>query len=266
MVKTHLFGLATILTILIPLFNEPSGASTKKQILASTVTISIVATERLQSSEITDEPLPIPYDEYRPIAKVVKEVEAKGLGTVVRQGGEFLVVTHDHWSLLDRIRGMVRISDWSGDLLIEMKLTEFKEYIRYRDGGTLVLEASDWIVQCDSTFTSLITTMEVSDLTDRKALGIGDIVEVVQQAGRDSVALVQAQVEQIDQKEGKQVLRLQVASNQPFVAGDSGGGVWHQGEFLGNVWTAVIMKNGQTGAQLPTDQGVAAIFPDEYAS
>jgi hypothetical protein len=40
--------------------------------------------------------LPIPNDEYRTIARADGEVVADGLGTLVANGVELLLVTHDH--------------------------------------------------------------------------------------------------------------------------------------------------------------------------
>lgn len=251
---------------LIPLYNRSSGPIIKKQILDNTVTITMVALEKMQSSEAVDEALPIPNDEYRPIVKVARDVVAEGLGTVVHQGGELLVVTHDHWSLLERIKGMVRISISSGDQLLEMELSEFKEFILYRDGGTMILEASDWIELGDMVAVRRINPMELSTSDDRVELVIGDLVQVVQRSGLGVVALMQARVERTDQKAGRGVLKLRIVSGQPLDGGDSGGGVWYRGKLLGNVWTTVIMKDVDTGAEYPTDMGVAALFPAEYAS
>jgi hypothetical protein len=266
MAKRYLFVIFIIQISLIHIYSGSSGTSIRKQILDNTVTITMVAPEKMQSTEAVDEALPIPNDEYRPIVKVARDVVAEGLGTVVHQGGELLVVTHDHWSLLERIKGMVRIGTSSGDQLLEMELSKFKEFILYRDGGTMVLEASEWAELGDTVAAQRINPMELSNSDNRVEFVTGDFVQVVQRSGLGVGAIMQARVERADQKEGRGVLRLRIVSGQPLVGGDSGGGVWYRGKLLGNVWTTVTMRDADTGADHPTDMGVAALFPAEYAS
>jgi hypothetical protein len=51
--------------------------------------------------------------------------------------------------------------------------------------------------------------------------------------------------------------------------GDSGGGVWHEGKFAGNLWTTILsittMGDSNRSKQQPTDTSYAAIYPEEWS-
>lgn len=235
----------------------------EQQILATTMTITIIAPELVQRPTADDEALPIPNDEYRPIARPNSYIVAEGLGTLVTQGEERLIITHDHWSLLDTDLGTVQFGDATGELLLEVKLIDFKNLIRYRDGGTMVVEAPEDLVLPGVADLSWLPALGLTDPDKSEDLNPGSIVLVVQRQQGDSVgvAVVRAEIERSDQILGRPVYRLRSLSGQPVVGGDSGGSVWHEGELVANMWTTIMMENILTGAFRPTDASIVAIFP-----
>jgi hypothetical protein len=146
-----------------------------------------------------------------------------------------------------------------------MELEEFKGLIRYRDGGTMVLEAPDLLRSSDQAVIQLFNPLEMKKSSARLEFILGDAVLDAKRDEQSGSRLIEARIERVDQKQGRAVLRLRIVDARVLDGGDSGGGLWFQGEFLGNVWTTVIMKDTDTGAEYPTDMGVAAIFPAEYA-
>ena len=235
----------------------------EQQILATTMTITIIAPELDQRTTTEDEALPIPNDEYRPIARTNRYIVADGLGALVTQGEERLIITHDHWSLLDRDLGKVQFGDSTGELLLEVELIDFKNLIRYRDGGTMVIEAPEDLLFPGVGDLSWLPALGLTNPDNSEDLSPGSIVLVAQRQRGDSVgvSVVRAEIERSDQKLGRPVYRLRSLSGQPIVGGDSGGSVWHEGELVANVWTTIMMENISTGALRPTDVSVVAIFP-----
>jgi hypothetical protein len=231
-------------------------------ILENTITISMLAPEIVQSTEAVDEPLPIPNDEYRPIVITGRDIVADGLGTIVNRGGVILIATHDHWSLLDRKSGLVRLSNSAGVQFLEIELDEFRNHILYRDGGTMVLDASSWINGNNPGMAEINDAY--NDLDDRPGLGAGAPVQVAFRDQQGNVTIAEAIIAGADQKVSRDVIRLRFDGGQYLDWGDSGGGIWFQGKLLANTWTAIIGVDSESGAQYATDMSVAAVFPQEF--
>jgi hypothetical protein len=262
MVNIYSFGISALFFILIPVFRGATGSTSVEMILDNTITISMLAPEIVRSTEAVDEPFPIPNDEYRPIALTGRDIAADGLGTIVNQGGVILIATHDHWSLLDRKSGLVRLSNSAGVQFLEIELDEFRNHILYRDGGTMVLDASSWINGDNRGAAELFDPYEHSD--DGIDLGVAASVQVAFRDQQGNVTIAEATVTGADQKVSKDVIRLKFDGGQYLDWGDSGGGIWFQGKLLANTWTAIIGVDSESGAQYATDMSVAAVFPQEF--
>jgi hypothetical protein len=235
----------------------------EQQILATTMTITIITPELDQRTTADDEVLPIPNDEYRPIARPNSYIVADGLGALVTQGEERLIITHDHWSLLDKDLGTVQFGDATGELLLEIELIDFKNLILYRDGGTMIVEAPENLLLPGVGVLSWLPALGLTDKDNSEELGPGSIVLVAQRQRGDSVgvAVLRAEIERSDRRLGRPVYRLRSLSGQPIIGGDSGGSVWHEGELVANMWTTIMMENISTGALRPTDVSIVAVFP-----
>lgn len=224
------------------------AAQQRRQILAAMVMISMTTPNWQQTVEPAAEALPIPNDEYRPIARADGDVVAEGLGTLVIHGGETLLVTHDHWSHFDAALGTVTLRDARGALMGEMALRAFRQHLRFRDGGTMVLTAPEVVATAVSPRSISLNPIQ-----------IGDEVLLSQRAG-DRVVLTEASVVAQDEKQGRPAVRLRSANGETVVGGDSGGGVWANGSLAATMWTTVMMENTTTGEQRATDMSVAAVY------
>jgi hypothetical protein len=221
----------------------------QQQILLATVMISITTPNWQQMAGGSEEALPIPPDEYRVMARADGDVVADGLGTVVAHGDETLLITHDHWSHFDEALGMVTFRAADGTWLAEMKLRTFRQQLRYRDGGTMVLAAPDVLA------TAVPGKVLLHQTT---ALSTGDRVFLAQQAD-NHVLIAEARALTQTEKQGVPVVRLQSEDGQ-VVGGDSGGGVWLNGRLAGTMWTKVMMEDPVTGERQATEMSVAAIY------
>lgn len=239
--------LIIITFIITGLFGLPQWqeAREKQQILAATVSITMIVPQWTEDERQEVQPLPVPPEEVRPIASVKDYLVAEGLGTMVQANDRFYLITHDHWSQLAANLGAVQFRDASGTLLAEMDLYSFKRLILSRNGGTMVLSAPDPLHQ-------LAVIAENPQVT-----GSDDLWLVHRQEGRLEASRVQKVA--ADVKDGLAVWRLQ---GPAVTGGDSGGGVWAHGRLAAVTWTAVVMEN-QTNSELrTTDLSTAAVLED----
>lgn len=184
---------------------DPAGA---QMILGSTVQIALFE-----------------YDSARAI-----EVGGRGLGTVVHQNGETLIVTHDHWSFLSRRLHQVEFRDAQGTLLLTVSGDRFRKLIRYRDGGTMLLSAPPPL-------SALPALAQSPSASSQPALAESTPVWVTRRARHDggiTLEVVGATFKAHEALAGRPTLRLHGAEVLP---GDSGGGIWHDRHLLGNVWS-----------------------------
>jgi len=87
------------------------------------------------------------------------------------------------------------------------------------------------------------------------------------QSGNEMVEVVAANVISVTEREGVPAYLLQTADGTPVLPGDSGGGVWSDGQLVGNLWrnrateTVVMVGSEESSAnQTVTDMSVMAAF------
>lgn len=233
----------------------------RHRILEATVMITIIVPE-LQEAPVVDEALPIPPDEYRPIVKPDSYVVAEGLGTLVNSGDETWLVTHDHWSLLDNTLGVVQISDAEGERIVEIQLMNFKNLVRYRDGGTMILKAPKEI----KTKGQFKPPLLPGYWPGNQKSSPGDVVLLAyrQRDGERGISIMEAMVEETGARQGKPIIRLHSLNGESIVGGDSGAGVWLQGKLVGNIWSTVMKENVHTDYRRQTGASIAALYRGDF--
>ena len=178
----------------------------------------------------------------------------QGLGTAVKVSGEFLIVTHNHWTFrnfLEKIQ-KAQILDARNELLLELTREEFLSLIRFSNPGTLILQAPAGMN---------ITPAELGDFRQAQ---IGDLVTAVHQKTADpsQLDLLLAEVHAISTYRGCDVYTLVAMNGEEIVQGDSGGGIWLNGQLLANSW-GIYNEKGSL-FQEPTQVTVAAQFPQSF--
>lgn len=155
-----------------------------------------------------------------------------GIGTVVNVNGEHRIVTHDHWPTMSDARFTIQMLDAWGTVLTEMSGPEFAQLLRYRDGGTVVLLTPQ-------TVSDAVEPFQWHNETDAS---VGDIVYVARQHPTldNIIDVVVAQVEVDRTHNGRQTVDLRTLNGDVIIPGDSGGGVWLDGQLVGNMWSTKI--------------------------
>lgn len=211
-------------------------------ILAATVVIQMVAPYvdedgNRQFAVIDDLPTPL-------------NTMDTGLGTLVGTGDVTIVVTHDHWNLVAAPELEVRILDATGTILQILSGDAFRSLIRYRDGRVMILNAP-------------------GSLASVRRAGNGDAVQpgsLVTVVYRDPLSgqltVVPAAVEaQLDYKDVPS-FRLDNLQDQRIEPGNSGGGVWYEGQLIGvishTILAEVLGSNGEVESKHASDRSYAA--------
>jgi hypothetical protein len=181
----------------------------------------------------------------------------RGLGTLVRYGGETLLVTHDHWTHLTPDLEEVEFRSSRGALLVSLDGPSFFELILYRDGGTMLLKPPPGLER-----------LNVAPLQQRATVAAADVVWLVRRAAGETLVVVPARVDAVEQGDGPARLRLSALDGSVVIPGDSGGGVWHNGRLAGNLWAAGLQQTRYFWSdwfggseQTPTNHAVAALQP-----
>jgi hypothetical protein len=170
-------------------------------------------------------------------------VYERGLATLVQRDSSFFLVSHDHWTNLEQA-GRVEFRDAASELLVELTGAEFNSLIRYQDQGTMLLTAP---LQLHPQYQALLASRSEGDsrrpvaavpLRRVGAVQVGQVVTIAYRSGegRNQVALLPATIIEIANFDGKPSIRLQSLDGTPILPGDSGGGIWLDGELVGNMW------------------------------
>lgn len=167
-------------------------------------------------------------------ASGLRLVQAEGLASLISDGKETLLVTHNHWGNILQEKAVVELYDVQGQLVKKMSGSDFISLMVYLDAGTLILRSPvEWQGQAQPVREG-----------DPHQLQAGEVVVVAQRVGpeRKEVGLIEAEVESVTTIRGLSVYHLKALDGQLVQPGDSGGGVWHQGKLLGNLWYTAMDK------------------------
>lgn len=174
-----------------------------------------------------------------------------GIGTLVNAGNEVIIITHDHWGEMLKRAETVQFRNARGDMLAEIRGSAFRDLLLYKDQGTLLMAAPQELAPL---FAQAVVR------GDSRQIVNGSMVFMTRhQAGNSLVEVVAAQVTDVMTESGPVTYDLLSLDGTPIVKGDSGGGVWSEGELVGNIWWTVIK------ADVVTDASGAAAFTEMIA-
>ncbi|KAA3657767.1 MAG: hypothetical protein DWQ04_27105 [Chloroflexi bacterium] len=178
----------------------------------------------------------------------VKAKSAYGIGTLVSFNEEVLLLTHDHWPYDNGIEmpDWVLIQDANGLLLTEISGDAFYQNILFRDSGTLVMQAPEELLSFG------IVPAEMRYLNNQ---AVGDTVTIVrhQPGTSEKLDLLDARIQSISLFSGVPQVELQSLNSESLERGDSGGGIWADGQLVGNTWMRIRQKLNRTNANNASD-------------
>jgi hypothetical protein len=158
----------------------------------------------------------------------------QGLGTLVSHNGQQLIVTHDHWHLLDGEIELVQFRNAQEELVAQVRGEAFHNLIQYRDGGTMILSKP----------AEMADAIDAVNWNDAQSLETGSLVQVIyrNRDGQGGIASVEATVETVLLESGVPALSLRSTNGHVIVPGDSGGGIWLNGQLIGNLWMTITKE------------------------
>lgn len=186
-------------------------AAAQEQLLASTIQIEMFGQGRVQ-------------------AALKHTPTSQGLGTLVQAGNQRFIMTHNHWSVSATELNRVELRNAAGERLVVLDAAPFLSLVRYQDWGTMVLEAPPEL-----------QGVLPATLGDAARLVAGDIVWLASQdaGGENPIGIAMARVHRIDATIAPGLIELG-ESDASVVPGDSGGGIWHDGKLVGNLWAITV--------------------------
>lgn len=216
----------------------------REHVLSATVQISIFP--HGGGEEASSEELRKANPVQNPIIEIVYE---RGLGTLVELSGEVMIITHNHWEFIDEV-SKAQFRNAKGELLLEIDGATFQQLIRYHDAGTLLLAAPAKIHPSylqSLAARSLIKAEQVTQTTSLAEVGsltAGAQVLVPHQSQEDPnrISVTAAVVESVTTVDGLPSLKLRSLDGELIIKGDSGGGIWLDGQLAGNMWKSEVVS------------------------
>lgn len=168
-----------------------------------------------------------------------------GLGTLVTVNGRSLIVTHDHYSEIDTAVADAIVTDFSGRE-VALPIAEFRQLIRYRNNGVMVLEAPPGLPPG-------------APLDDGAVVEPGSTVRIVhRQPETHTLSAVEAVVETWIAYQGIPSYTLRNVNGEVVAPGNSGGGVWAGGRLVGVIHRTILTRDAaESDAPAPSHRSYA---------
>ncbi len=165
---------------------------------------------------------------------------AQGLGTLIQNGQEIQIITHNQWGDLLKTAEFVRFHDAYGGLLLEINGAMFRIGICTQDAGTLLMKApAELIVASEGlNFAHLGSSCDIKE-RDRVLL----VHQELDDTGK--VTLMEGVVDSNSIYKQLPVFKMQSLEGRSIVSGDSGGGVWFADKLIGNMWGRETVQQPQ---------------------
>jgi hypothetical protein len=188
------------------------------------------------------------------------KIIANGIGSLILDHGKTLLVTHNHWGEALQDASLVELRDAQNGLLLRMFGFEFKERILLQDAGTMILEAPQELLAHHPATVGVTGSGNLrvpGKAGNAEMVKVGEMVQVTfrQGANRQQVDVLNAKVVAHDLFKGLAITQLRSLDGQPLMQGDSGGGVWFQGELVANTWTTLVKGSAEDNPASPGAEG-----------
>jgi len=255
--KGIIFFFGIVISVIVSVFVVLPEVSART-IIPEGIVIDAVTRQTVLNATIKITFLAPATDEYgQPVVNIVngeRQVAytgGTGLGTVVSHNGETIIVTHDHWKLIDNPQAFVELANAQGAVLDTMSGPEFGTLIRYRDGGTTIFTMPDSLA---GYFTPV--SGNVSATVNRS-----DVLAIAYRNQDDSVSVVATVVSDLSKVEGLDMVEMTSVDGQIIYTGNSGGGVFAGGQLVANMWATILTQDNGTDDVNHTERSRAALLP-----
>jgi hypothetical protein len=171
----------------------------------------------------------------------------EGLGTLVNKDGNLVIVTHDHWTLVEHMT-IATFANVQGEVLLTVTAVQFQQMIQYQDGGTMILALEE----------RLLGTA-VSSSTNQTIERNNVLLLAYRQPTTGQVDVVPVMIDEMKLFQERPSYYLRSLHNEVVVGGNSGGGLFVDGELVGNMWIALVVQ------EVRRDTGIA-VGPEQQTN
>jgi hypothetical protein len=181
----------------------------------------------------------------------------RGIGTLFRYGSGTFILTHNHWSMLT-VSAKVEFHNEKDQLLLTISGAEFLELVDYRDRGSIILKTPSTLPSQGA-----VTISDFPDLTE------SDQLTVVHRNSSDhnQLDMMFVKVVRVMTDTGTSTINIIPLNQEEIIPGDSGGGLWYDGQLVGNMWAFYHeTKKGFLNLTSPKEiqVGIVAQLPFDY--
>jgi hypothetical protein len=179
---------------------QPPAVAEKQQILSATVQILVFPAEGI---------------EYE-----------RGIGTLFSYGSGTFILTHNHWSMLT-VAAKVEFRSDKNQLLLTISGAEFLELVSYRDRGSIIIKAP-----------AVLPSQGAVTISGFPQLTEGEELTLVHRNSSDHNQLdsMTVKVVRVITGKGTSAFNIIPLNQEEIIPGDSGGGLWYNGQLVGNMW------------------------------
>ena len=167
-------------------------------------------------------------------AQQIMTVEQKtSLGTVFAFEGQMVVLTHGHWTLNHPDWQRIDIFSGAGSYLTTISMAELHSLIQFQDGGSMIMRLPG----------QLQGKVAAAPILTDTNLSAGTTVMVARHVpGQNRIVFMQANLNQLVTYGGLPTLAYTNEAGGYIIPGDSGGGVFLNGQLVGNNWLAMFKE------------------------
>jgi hypothetical protein len=152
---------------------------------------------------------------------------------------------------MDNPQAFVELANAQGAVLATMSGPEFGTLIRYRDGGTTIVNMPEGLAGYFIPATSnAVASVERSN-----------VLTIAYRNQDDSVSVAATVVSDLSRVEGLDMVEMTSANGEIIYTGNSGGGVFAQGQLVANMWATILTQDNGSDDMNHTERSRAALLP-----
>ena len=174
--------------------------------------------------------------------------QGQGIATLVTVDGRQQLVTHNHWGDFLGGDASVTFFDAAGNVIVETDAKIVRSLTQFADAGTLILTPLPELAR-------KLTAVSGHALG---ALNDGEMLWGVHQVSAETrgLRLMQHTITSQALISGSPAMQLRNVDGLPTIHGDSGGGLFFEGRFIGNMWSTCLTASDRS----PTALSIAALY------
>lgn len=179
-------------------------------------------------------------------------LQAQGIATLITSNGHQKLVTHNHWGDYFDSNATATFYDAAGTLIFATSAKNLHSLRQFADDGMLIV----------TPFPELSAHLTAVPIHETADVSLGAALWVVHQISADvrGLQLTPVVVNEYAYFADYSVVTLQSTDGTAIIPGDSGGGLFANGQLLGNMWKTLVANNA---AMEPTLLSKGSVYGEQ---